>query len=155
MKQYLFDTFQFNDRMNRQMMEKIKSLPNQDECVRQFSHLINSQKKWMARIQQVPGNSEMSWWEPLYPIQELAEEWQLSLQQWLKLIDSKSESELLHEVEFTGYDGGRWSARLLDIALQLNYHSIHHRAQMQVEIRRQGVEPDFIDYIGTKYKKLA
>jgi len=61
----------------------------------------------------------------------------------------------LIEVEFTGYDGGRWAARLIDIALQLNYHSIHHRAQMQVLIRQQGLEPDFIDYIGTKYRKLV
>jgi uncharacterized damage-inducible protein DinB len=43
----------------------------------------------------------------------------------------------------------------LDIALQLNYHSIHHRAQMQVLIRQQGMEPDFIDYIGTKYRKVT
>jgi uncharacterized damage-inducible protein DinB len=44
---------------------------------------------------------------------------------------------------------------LIDIALQLNYHAIHHRAQIQVLIRQQGLEPDFIDYIGTKYHKLT
>ena len=49
---------------------------------------------------------------------------------------------------------GDGEARLIDIALQLNYHSIHHRAQMQMLIRQQGIEPDFIDYIGTKYKKV-
>jgi uncharacterized damage-inducible protein DinB len=69
-------------------------------------------------------------------------------------LQDKTEEEIFAEVEFTGYDGGRWKARLIDIALQLNYHSIHHRAQMQMLIRQQGIEPDFIDYIGTKYKKL-
>jgi len=44
---------------------------------------------------------------------------------------------------------------LKDIALQLNYHSIHHRAQIQTIIRQQGMEPDFVDYIGTKYKRLG
>ncbi|MBP9221492.1 MAG: hypothetical protein KBF42_08910 [Chitinophagales bacterium] len=38
--------------------------------------------------------------------------------------------------------------------LQLNYHSIHHRAQMQMLIRQQGLVPDFVDYIGTKYRPV-
>jgi len=41
-------------------------------------------------------------------------------------------------VEFIGYDGAKWKAELVDIALQLIYHSIHHRAQMQMLIRQQG-----------------
>ncbi len=40
-------------------------------------------------------------------------------------------------------------ARLNDeiegIALQLNYHSIHHRAKIQTMIRDQSLEPDFVD----------
>jgi len=64
------------------------------------------------------------------------------------------EEELSTEVTFTGFDGGLYAATPKDIALQLNYHSIHHRAQMQTIIRKQGVEPDFVDYIGTKYRKL-
>ena len=53
--------------------------------------------------------------------------------------------------------GLRWERvlrRTQDIALQLNYHSIHHRAQIQSIIRKQGIEPDFVDYIGTVYRKL-
>ncbi|MCV4691075.1 hypothetical protein OFC38_33525, partial [Escherichia coli] len=69
-------------------------------------------------------------------------------------LDSRSHADLIEDVEFTGYDGGRWAAKPLDIALQLNYHSIHHRAQIQTIIRAQGLTPDFVDYIGTKYRKL-
>lgn len=54
---------------------------------------------------------------------------------------------MYEERRFVGFDGGEWTAQLKDIALQLNYHSIHHRAQ--------GLEPDFVDYIGTVYRKLA
>jgi len=50
MKQYLIDTFKFNDLMNTKLLAKIKALPDQQQCIRFFSHLINSQKKWMARI---------------------------------------------------------------------------------------------------------
>ncbi len=155
LKSYLTDTFRFNDRMNRQMLAKIAQLPDPAAAVRQFSHLINSQNKWLARILQDPDAPAMSWWDPVYPIDELAERWHKSLQTWLDFLDEKTDQEIRAEVEFTGYDGSRWIAALSDIALQLNYHGIHHRAQMQVDIRNQGLEPDFIDYIGTRYRRVS
>ena len=155
MKQYLLDTFHFNDETNRRMLRKVRNLPDQQEFIRYFSHLVNSQNKWLVRILQDAKAVQMSWWEPVYSFEELEERWSDSVHAWIKFLDEKSEEDLYREVEFTGYDGGKWAARLLDIALQLNYHSIHHRAQMQVLIRQQGMEPDFIDYIGTKYRKVT
>ena len=154
MKQYLLDTFHYNDQTNRKLLEKIKLLPEKAESIKFFSHLINSQYKWMARIEQDPKAPGMSWWDPVYPLESLEEEWQKSLQPWLDYIQSHTDEELDTEVMFTGFDGGRWMATPQDIALQLNYHSIHHRAQIQTLIRSQGIEPDFVDYIGTKYRKL-
>ena len=87
-------------------------------------------------------------------LEELEARWERSLQAWLDFLQSKSEEELFHDVDFIGYDGTHFVALLKDIALQLNYHSIHHRAQMQMLIRQQGIEPDFIDYIGTKYRRV-
>jgi uncharacterized damage-inducible protein DinB len=73
---------------------------------------------------------------------------------WLSFLSSKSEEEIFQPVTFVGFDGGKFAATIKDIALQLNYHSIHHRAQIQYLIRKQGIEPEFVDYIGTVYKTL-
>lgn len=154
MKEYIIETFQFNDSMNKNMLKKMYELQEKEGCVKYFSHLINSQNKWMARILHDPDAPQMSWWEPVYSFEQLEEKWNESLHVWISFIQNKTEKEIFEEVEFTGYDGARWKARSVDIALQLNYHSIHHRAQMQMLIRQQGIEPDFIDYIGTKYKKM-
>ena len=155
MKQYLLDTFKFNDQANKKALAKIRELPDKEECVKLFSHLINSQNRWMARIVQYPQDPKMSWWKPAYALDELEEEWNKSFQMWLEFLERKSEAQLFEEAKFIGFDGGHWSAQLKDIALQLNYHSIHHRAQMQLLIRQQGLEPDFVDYIGTVYKKIS
>ena len=155
MKQYLLDTFKFNDQANKKVLAKIKELPEKAECIKFFSHLINSQNKWLARIVRYPENSQMSWWEPVYAFEHLEEEWNKSLQMWIEFLERKTEQELFEEMKFVGFDDGHWSAKLKDIALQLNYHSIHHRAQMQLLIRQQGLEPDFVDYIGTVYKKIS
>ncbi len=155
MKQYLTDTFLYNDATNKKLLLKIAQLTDKKEAIRFFSHLINCQYKWMARIVQDPKAPSMSWWEPLYAENELEKEWTKSLQPWLDYLQAKTEEELNTEVTFTGFDGGKWAATPKDIALQLNYHSIHHRAQIQTIIRQQGIEPDFVDYIGTKYRRLG
>jgi len=155
MKQHLIETFKFNDLTNRKLLRKINELQDKEQCVRFFSHLINSHKKWMARILQYPQDPKMDWWEPAYTPNDLEKEWEKSLQAWVEFIEQKSEQNLFAEVSFIGHDGGHWSAKLKDIALQLNYHSIHHRAQMQMLIRQQGLKPDFVDYIGMVWRKIA
>ena len=155
LKQYLIESFLFNDRSNKMVLQKIKQLPDKTEAIRFFSHLINSQNKWLKRIQVYPEDPKMDWWEPTYSLEELESKWNESLQQWIDFLNSLSEEKLYEERKFIGYDGAHWSVPLKDIALQLNYHSIHHRAQIQTIIRKQGLEPDFVDYIGTKYKRLG
>jgi uncharacterized damage-inducible protein DinB len=155
LKKYLSETFRYNDKANRKVLEKTKALFDNGEVIRLLSHLVNCQFKWMARITQDPKAQEMDWWKPLYEIEDIESKWAKSLNLWLDYIESKTESELLTEVTFIGFDGGLFAATPADIALQLNYHSIHHRAQMQTLLRQQGVAPDFLDYIGTKYRKLT
>jgi uncharacterized damage-inducible protein DinB len=153
--QYLVDTFRYNDYANKLVLAKIKELPDKKEAIRLFSHLINSQVKWLRRIQVYPNDPGLDWWEPVYPAEELETRWTGSLDAWIEFISKFSEEQLNEERKFIGYDGGHWAATVKDIALQLNYHSIHHRAQIQTLIRQQGMEPAFVDYIGTKYKKLT
>ena len=155
LRQYLIDTFNYNDYANKLVLGKIKQLPDKTEAIRFFSHLINSQNKWLKRIELYPEAPKMDWWEPAYQLEELESKWSESLQHWINLLEMLSEDELYQEKKFVGYDGSQWSAQLKDIALQLNYHSIHHRAQIQTIIRKQGLQPDFVDYIGTKYKRLG
>jgi len=154
MKQYLIETFNYNDFANKKLLGKINRLDDKKEAVKLFSHLINSQYKWMARILNDPNAKTMSWWDPIYEFDKLEEEWSKSLDLWLNYIDSKSDEELSTEVTFMGLDETTWAIAPKDIALQLNYHSIHHRAQIQTLIRQQGIDPDFLDYIGTKYRKV-
>jgi uncharacterized damage-inducible protein DinB len=152
---YLEETFSYNDVTNRKLLANIKLLQQQAEAIKLFSHLINCQYKWMARIMQNPVAQQMSWWEPIYTFHDLEAEWGKSLAPWLAYIEEHTEEELSTEVTFIGLDGSAWAATPKDIALQLNYHSIHHRAQIQTLLRQQGIEPDFVDYIGTRYRKLV
>ena len=155
MRQHIIDTFNFNSAANLKVMGKIKELPDKTEAIRFFSHLINCQYKWMARITHNPKLQEMSWWEPLYDMDEMPDKWKDSLKLWVDYISSKTDDELSKEVSYIGNDGGVCILTTKDIALHLNYHSIHHRAQIQTIIRKQGLTSDYIDYISTKFRKVS
>ena len=155
MKQYLIDTFNFNDYANKNILKKINELQDKEASIRFFSHLINSQNKWLDRIIKYPAESKLDWWDPVYNLNVIETEWNKSLKAWIDFLEMKSDDELFTRTKFIGFDGGTWVAEIKDIALQLNYHSIHHRAQIQTLIRQQGIKPDFIDYIGIKYEKIS
>ena len=136
------------------MIDSINKMNDNSKAIKYISHLINSQNKWLARIRDYPNDTEMDWWEPLYKCENLKTELVKSNKKWIGFLKSKDEESLSTEVKFIGHDGGQWAAKLKDIALQLIYHSFHHRAQIQTMIRNEGIEPEFIDYIGDKYRKI-
>ena len=154
MKQYLIDTFLFNDKANRKILGNIKKLPENKECVKLFSHLINCMYKWYAGIKNESYSSLLEWWNPVYPIDRLEAEWQKCLQLWTDYLKDKTDIEIGTEINLMNFAGGNWAVKPQDIALQLNYHSIHHRGQIQYLIRKQSLKPDYIEYIGDKYRKI-
>jgi len=148
MRSYLIETFRYNDWANKQSLKLIHQMPQPAEAIRLFSHLITSQNKWMARINTDPNEPRMAWFEAPFPPDELELRWNESLGDWMRLLEQISDEELAREVLYTAADGNQYSSLIRDIALQLNYHSIHHRAQISLLGRRQNLEPPFIDYIG-------
>ena len=79
MKDYLIETFKYNDVTNKKLLSKILQLPEKAEAIKLFSHLINCQYKWMARILKDPNAIQMSWWDPIYANEDLENEWSWNL----------------------------------------------------------------------------
>ena len=105
-------------------------------------------------IQKLP---KMSWWEPIYEFNDLETEWGKSLAPLAGLYQQKTEEELSTEVTFIGLDDSTWAAtraKRYCPAVELPFHT-SLQAQMQTLLRQQGVEPGFVDYIGTKHRKLS
>lgn len=155
MKNYLIDFFKYNDWANQQLLEVIKQLPDKEESVKLFSHFIHAQDKWYNRITKEIEDSFFSWITPVLPLDELASKWDKSVNAWIDLIETKNEEDLHEDVVFNrGHDGKQMGIKLIDLCLQLNYHSIHHRAQINKLISQQGFTPPATDYIFTKLTEL-
>src|SRR4030095_13365828 len=98
MKEYLLETFLFNDGMNKSMLKKINELKDKEGPVKYFSHLVNSQNKWMARGGQDEIAWGMSWWDPVYSFEKLEEKWNESLQIWIDYLQGKTEQEIFDDI---------------------------------------------------------
>jgi uncharacterized damage-inducible protein DinB len=154
MKQHLLDTFLFNNQANKKLIKKMGALPDKTDALKIMSHLVNCQYRWMSRINNAPGDNEKSWWDPVYEFNEIETQWDKSLQPWLEYFSPASDIQLDREIIFDR-EGLKLAVAVVDIGLQLNYHSIHHRAQIQTIIRQQGLVPEGLDYILTKVHKAG
>jgi uncharacterized damage-inducible protein DinB len=155
MKEYLIETFKFNDWANKRALEKIKEMPEKDEAIRLFSHLITCMNKWMGWIKDDPAAPAMKWYGDIYPLEELGPRWDKCLNAWLDFLESHSEEEIDSEKRYVSGSGIKYGAKVKDMALQLNYHSIHHRAQLLMMMRMQGVQPPNSEYINQHYNQYS
>ena len=154
-KQYLIDFLRYNEEANIKLLASIQKLPEQEESVRLFSHCIAAQNKWMNRITKEKSDSEYQWSAQSYLLNELETKWKESIGQWIRLLEQREEASLNKSIEFTRQtDGKKFGAALKDIVLQINYHCIHHRAQINRIIRQQGLTPPATDYILSALKEL-
>ena len=149
----LVEMFRFNEAANIRMSAHVGALGANEEMLRQLSHLANCQYKWLDRITCFPETSALDWWTPVYPADALAGHFQRSTDAWVDHLQGLDPEDLSRMSPFIGIDGAEWEASVRDIALQLNFHSFHHRAQVNLLIRQAGHQPPFIDYIRSHSRK--
>jgi uncharacterized damage-inducible protein DinB len=155
MKQYLIDFFNYNDWANRKLLESIRQLPDNGEAVKLFNHLIAAQNKWLNRITKEKDDNAIAWFDKMIPADQLENVWSDSINNWINFLEKCEDSDLETEVSFQRPGNEKkYSVKIRDLVLQINYHSIHHRAQINLIIRKQGFEPPKTDYILTVIKEL-
>jgi uncharacterized damage-inducible protein DinB len=109
----------------------------------------------MNRITHEIDDSEHNWSGPAYAPEELDARWIESVDKWISFLESRSEESLEERVVFSRpKDGKQYTAMIRDVILQINYHSIHHRAQINRIIRQQGLKPPVTDYILSVVKEV-
>jgi uncharacterized damage-inducible protein DinB len=154
-KDYLLNTFRYNDWANQQLLEAIGTLPDKQETIKLFSHLITAQDKWFNRLVKEKDDNTFSWSAPVFPEQDLKAQWKQSVEKWIRILESHTGPELEKDIIFTrSSDRKSMSVSIKDVMLQLNYHSIHHRAQLNSLISKQGVKVPATDYIFTALKEV-
>lgn len=148
MKEYLVNFFRYNRDATLKMINAMADLHDKNECNRLISHLITTQDKWLNRITNDVDDYSLSWFGEVYSFTALKAEWIRSCEAWIRHVGMTDEEKLNEYIYFLRpADQVRMRVRYSDIALQVNYHAIHHRAQLMREFRLQDKMPPSLDYI--------
>ena len=136
---------EYNIWANKTMLDVFSSLPEiPANAARLFSHALNAQAIWIARI--TGTESPVKVWQEhsLEEIKKLHQETSPKLYDLLKEADIE---EFNREIEYTNSQGMAYSTRVCDIFTHVFNHCTYHRAQVAKELRQNGLEPINTDYI--------
>jgi uncharacterized damage-inducible protein DinB len=155
MKTYLIELLRYNDWAFLKLLDSIQQLPNKEEIIKLMGHLIYAQNRWYNRVTKEYDDSSFTWSGSQISLEQLKPAWDESVNKWLQLLENDKEYPLDKDIIFSRpSDSKNMQIKLRDIILQINYHSIGHRAHINRIMREQGVTPPQTDYVLTVLREL-
>ena len=141
MKPFFLEIFEYNHYMNQKLAEEFVKNEAHEKALRLFSHMLNAQHIWNARINNVKPERKV---------------WDLVMSQDLKYLDRTnfeisgiiiSNSDLSTEVSYSNSQGQAYRNSVRDILFHIVNHSSYHRGQIATAFKEAGIVPAVTDYI--------
>jgi len=152
MQNHFINLFQYNDWANEQIFSALASIQSPPEKILELlSHTILSQETWLGRVRDSYDNV---FWK-LLPLEELRQRSNKSTNDWLGLLNNPVENDLEKEYQYRNTKGIEAVSKLKDIITHLINHSTYHRAQINLLLRQNSLEPVQTDYIFYKRKSVS
>ncbi len=136
--------FEHNFWANQELLRALSSMPDPPPgALKLMKHIVAAQWIWLDRLlgteQRTAGWPEMS-------TAEIGAQLQKIEQGWRPFMATLSDDRLASTIAYTNSRGEPWESSVLDVIIQVLLHSVHHRGQVSLEIRRAGTVPPPLDY---------
>ncbi|QMU31067.1 DinB family protein [Adhaeribacter radiodurans] len=130
---------------NQRLLEILEKFGSQipSTSLHLFSHLLNAEIIWLARIQHLESPVQVFDEHTLAECRRLQES---TFERFIGLADSLPE-ELETLITYKNTKGENFTTSLEDILMQVFNHGTYHRAQIARDLRQNGLEPLNTDYI--------
>ncbi|UYZ58367.1 DinB family protein [Hymenobacter latericus] len=120
--------------------------PLPERALRLFSHVLNAQAIWLARL--TGTQSPVKVWQEhdLQGLHKLHQQTSPSLHQYMQDAD---DAEMTRMISYANSLGNAYDSQVSDILTHVCVHANYHRAQVATDLRQNGLEPintDFITY---------
>ena len=115
-------------------------------ALRIFSHLINAQAIWIARL--TGTQSPVKVWQE-HDLASLHHWHEQTSARFAQLCETTDETELTRHIQYTNSQGDAFDSQVSDILTHAVTHATYHRGQVATKMREGGLEPvnsDFITY---------
>ena len=143
MKVFLNQLLDYNFYCNKELISFCKGLDNVPEkSIELFNHLLNAHNIWNARILGKPADYEV--WQ-VHKMEQWAEIHYENQRNTFEIITNADDFEI--RIDYENSDGRLFTNTLQDILFHIINHSTHHRGQIVMDFRVNGIEPLALDYI--------
>jgi uncharacterized damage-inducible protein DinB len=148
MLNYLLKLYSHEHWANAQLFGALSKAPAVPKRTQELcAHIMAAHTFWDKRLHGADLNFRTFGFFPSLSLDECAklnEDFGTHWPGYLRSLPAPLES---NTISFVGRDGSPLLFRVVDGLTQLHGHSIHHRAQIAVDMRAAGLEPVVTDYI--------
>ncbi|WP_420603307.1 DinB family protein [Flagellimonas sp.] len=143
MKGFLHQLFDYNFYCNKKLIEQCTAMEEVPEkCIKLFSHVLNAHHIWNHRITGKP--YEYGVWQE-HVIENWGEIHYENQRTSFEIITNAD--DFTKRIDYENSQGRTFANELKDILFHIVNHSTHHRGQIQMDYRINGIEPEPLDYI--------
>ena len=145
--------FEYEQNAHAKMLESVRLAAPHHQADADFiriidlaSHIVTCRGMWLTRIRGGIGLPSTLFPTGLTLI-DLEREVARTEQEWREYLETIDERELVRCVDYVSYEGGVFRSSVHDILVQLFGHSLYHRGQIALLLRRLGASPAATDFV--------
>ena len=130
---------------NSQVLEEMLShVDVPPKVVSWMAHNLAAEHLWLDRMTN-ESHKFLVW--PDWKLYECLEQQQELEHRWTKFFENMTDADLERKVSYTNSQGKEFTNTVSEILTHLALHAPHHRGQINAELRAEGYDPPYIDYI--------
>jgi len=139
----------YNCWANARVMKRLEHFlsndtPLPERAVHLFSHVLNAQAIWIARITGTKSPVKVFQYHDLPALRQLHEQ---TCPRLVEMVRNADEAELGRIIEYTNTQGKAYATPVGEILVHSFNHATYHRGQVAIAIRGASLEPVNTDYI--------
>jgi uncharacterized damage-inducible protein DinB len=142
MKVFFNHLFDYNFYCNKKLIEECSKLNDVSEKSSElFSHILNGHQLWNSRI--LSKSSEYAFWQ-IHPISTWGDIHYENQRNSFEIVTNTNDFE--KRIDYENTEGRLFTNTVQEMLFQIINHSTHHRAQIAMDFRANGLEPINMDY---------
>jgi uncharacterized damage-inducible protein DinB len=146
MLDYLLKLFRHEQWANAKLLKALTDAPAVPPRTQELlTHMFAAHQFWYQRMLGRDTTSFNFW--PKISLAECAAQNEAFAQKWPDYLRALPQPLDAQTISFIGRNGTPLTLRVVDYLTQLHSHSIHHRAQIMLDMKAAGLEPVATDYI--------
>lgn len=143
------DLFRYDDWASAQLIGTLREASLSDAVYGRIldllSHLLRTRLLWLGRVEASP-DAGLPFWQR-DTLDACAARAKAGTAAWLRHLASCTDADLTRTATYTNSKGITYTSTLREVITHVVNHGTHHRAQIALLLRDNGVAPPLTDYI--------